>query len=200
MNRNEFLQKLEYSLTSLPNEEKQDILYDYEEHFSMGLELGKTEEEISESLGDPTVIAKDFKVNYMVVQAENSTSTGNILRAVFATVSLGFFNLIFVLGPFLAAIGIILALFITGIALTGSGVVVMGVIIFQAVFPNSLALSSVMILDGIGAFFVGVGITCLGLLILIGTVYVIKYFYQLTIRYLRFNFRIITDRRIKNEG
>ncbi len=38
--------------------ERADILKDYEEHFTFGLEEGKSEEEIVASLGSPAQIAK----------------------------------------------------------------------------------------------------------------------------------------------
>jgi uncharacterized membrane protein len=52
MNKMEFLKKLEAKLKGLPVNDIKEILSDYEEHFRIGLEKGKTEEEISVELGD----------------------------------------------------------------------------------------------------------------------------------------------------
>ena len=71
------------------------------------MENGKTEEEIAFSLGDPRILAKQFSASYAVQRAESSTSVNNILRAVLAVVGLGFFNLVFVLGPFLGLVGVL---------------------------------------------------------------------------------------------
>ncbi|MED3923350.1 DUF1700 domain-containing protein, partial [Priestia aryabhattai] len=46
MSKSKFLQQLNESLKPLSSKERADILQDYEEHFSIGLEEGKTEEEI----------------------------------------------------------------------------------------------------------------------------------------------------------
>lgn len=75
--------------------------YEYQEHFRIGLEEGKSEADIAQSLGDPNVIAKQFNVDHLVQKAEENTTVSNILKAVLATLGLGIFNLVFVLGSFL---------------------------------------------------------------------------------------------------
>ncbi len=57
MNKKEFMQKLKQLL---PDEDKRDILLDYEEHFLSGLSDGKTEEEIVAELGSPEEVAKEY--------------------------------------------------------------------------------------------------------------------------------------------
>ncbi|GAB6087696.1 HAAS signaling domain-containing protein [Alkaliphilus crotonatoxidans] len=189
MNKAEFLEKLNYGLNKIPAGEKQDILYDYEEHFRIGLEMGKTEEEISKALGEPGSIAKDFSVNYRVIQAENTASTANLLRAVLATVSLGFFNLIFILGPFIAAVGVLVAFFAVSASVTIAGILL--------VF---LQIPKFFSINGIAFIFLGIGLMALGLLLFIGSYYLSKSFYGLMLKYLRFNLKIINERRAKNEG
>lgn len=61
MNKQEFLKELKKNLRGFSQEEIDDILYDYEEHFSIGLSSGKTEEEIANDLGDPKDIAQQYK-------------------------------------------------------------------------------------------------------------------------------------------
>ncbi|MDQ0880533.1 putative membrane protein [Peribacillus sp. V2I11] len=53
MNKEQFLKQLNASLTRLSLEEREDILQDYEEYFAIGMEKGKSEQEISTSLGNP---------------------------------------------------------------------------------------------------------------------------------------------------
>lgn len=64
MSKEGFLKELSSYLRKLPEEERQDILLDYEEHFQFGLEEGKTESEIIQSLGSPKVIAKELLAMY----------------------------------------------------------------------------------------------------------------------------------------
>ena len=58
MTKTEFLQTLERELRNLTESEREEILYDFEEHFAVGLEEGKEESEIAKDLGDPNVIVK----------------------------------------------------------------------------------------------------------------------------------------------
>ena len=109
MNKEQFLKQLESSLKKLSLEERQDILQDYEEYFAIGIEKGKSEEEISASLGQPKQIAKELLASYHLDMVEQKTSARNILSAVWAVVGLGFFNLLIVLAPFLTLVSIVLS-------------------------------------------------------------------------------------------
>jgi uncharacterized membrane protein len=111
MKKVEFFKEMERLLQDIPENERQDMLYDYEEHFQIALEKGKSEEEIVTDLGTPKTIAKELKANYHIHQAKTNTSATNITRAVIASVSLGFFNLVFVLGPLFGLLGILISLY-----------------------------------------------------------------------------------------
>ncbi len=116
MNKEQFLKQLNASLTRLSLEEREDILQDYEEYFEIGMEEGKSEQEISKSLGNPKQISKELMATYHLGQVEQTTSAGNVMRAVWAVIGLGFFNLVIVLGPFIALIGVVIAGWVSAIA------------------------------------------------------------------------------------
>lgn len=194
MNKNQFLHALGKELKSLPKEEKNDILYDYEEHFSMGASDGKTEEEIAETLGNPSTLGKKYRAEYLVGTAEKEQSAGNILRAVVATLGLGFFNLIFVLGPFIALLAVIFAFF----AVSGA-VLLVGVSIFLAVTPlpiiwGQVHLPAFILAHPAASIFLSAGLTALGMLMIIATGYITLWVFRLTLKYLRLNIDIITRR------
>ena len=90
MTKNEFLQQLNASLKRLSDKERADILKDYEEHFTFGLEEGKSEEEIAASLGSPAQIAKELLADYHIEKVTASATTGNVFRAIWAVIGLGF--------------------------------------------------------------------------------------------------------------
>lgn len=196
MRKAEFLNTLEQFLSNISVEERNEILYDYEEHFQMGLEQGKTEEEIAASLGDPKNLAKEFTVGHALKRAETDTSTTNVLRAVFATISLGFFNVIFILGPFLALVGILTALFATAFGITISGVAMFGGSILFPFFRWSMHLPFSIHMNPLATFFAAIGTTALGILFIIGNCYLSMYFYKATLQYIKLNLRIITGRRV----
>lgn len=117
MTRREFMDELDSLLHELPDKERLDILADYTEHFLIGLERGKSEQEIAGSLGSPKALAREILAGYRIHQAQSNASVRNMTRAIVATVSLGFFNLAFVLGPLLALLGVLVALFVVAITL-----------------------------------------------------------------------------------
>ncbi|RZA11379.1 MAG: DUF1700 domain-containing protein, partial [Proteobacteria bacterium] len=53
MNETTFLSEMQSALGGLPFEQREDILAEYRSHFFEGKERGKSEEDISKSLGDP---------------------------------------------------------------------------------------------------------------------------------------------------
>ncbi len=192
MNKNEFMSILAEQLSELSVEERNDIIYDYEEHFRVGVESGRTEEELAIGLGDPKTIAKQLKAGYLVQRAQNDVSTGNVLKAIIATIALGFFNLVFVLGPFVGAVGVLIGLFAAAIGITVAGVLVFISSIVGPLFPEYVSFGGI---SPVVATFAGSGFTALGILFLIGDCYLLKGCYQLTIRYLKWNISIITGRR-----
>jgi len=192
MNKKQFLDQLTVSLRGIPNEERLDIISDFEEHFKFGMEKGRSEDELSESLGNPKILAKQLKTNVLVVQAEKSASATNITRAVFATLCLGFFNLIFVLGPFLGIVGVLFGLFATAVAAAASGITLLVATIFGPLFPE---LVGVVVNPAVGIFG-SIGLACFGILFFIGNIFLSKVLYRVFIKYIKFNTRVIKGREL----
>lgn len=61
MNREEFLDLLRLYLNRFPKSMVDDIIRDYDEHFTIGIEKGKSETQIIEELGSPREIAREFE-------------------------------------------------------------------------------------------------------------------------------------------
>jgi len=60
MTKKEFMQKLKDNLIGLNQNDKREVLLDYEEHFMDGKQQGRNEEEICKALGDPKEIAGEI--------------------------------------------------------------------------------------------------------------------------------------------
>ena len=156
MNKERFMEQLEASLGRISKEERQDILQDYEEYFEIGMEQGQTEQEIAASLGSPKQIAKELLAAYHLEQAEKSASAGNVMRAVWAALGLGFFNIVIVLGPFMGLIGVMLGGWVTSFAFIVApfamlfNIVIGSFILFE--FFLSLAMCGVGIFIAMGMF------------------------------------------------
>ena len=189
MNKVEFLRRLSKTLDNIPAVEKNDILFDYEEHFNIGMEAGRTEEEIAQSLGDPYILSKQINVNYMINKAEKTATAGNVLKAVLASVGLGFFNLVFVLGPFLGLVGVLIGIWGVSLGLTFSGIILFIATIFRPMLPFIINIP----VSFFTSIFLSIGLTSLGLLITIGCYYLTKSFHKITVRYLKMNLQIISN-------
>lgn len=64
MTKDEFLKKLELQLQLLNEEERSDILSEYEQHIEMKMSNGLTEEEAIEDFGDPDELIKEILEAY----------------------------------------------------------------------------------------------------------------------------------------
>ncbi|MGY4688198.1 DUF1700 domain-containing protein [Salibacterium sp. K-3] len=179
MNKEQFLRKLDAALDKLSYDEREDILQDFREHFDIGIGEGKTEEEISKSLGSPNQIAKELLASYYLEKVKDTSTTGNILRAVWAVIGLGFFNLVIVLGPFIGIVSVILAGWVSGAAFILSPLLVL---VNPAINPGTFEVFDL---------FFSITLTGLGLLIAIGMMYVTRFVMVGFVRYLNFNVNLV---------
>ena len=187
MQKDEYLQQLEISLTSLSQTDKAEILSDYKEHYEIGLLNGRTEEEISQALGDPRTIGREYAALTLVKRAEEAPSAGGIGRALLATIGLGLFNLIIVLIPFLIILCLLAVFLVIAFSLTCAGPILTGYGFLEMtnIFPGTLPVSSP------AAVFIGIGITCLGLIGILSEFWLVRLLYRLGIRYLKWNIAVI---------
>ncbi|MGE7877606.1 DUF1700 domain-containing protein [Peribacillus muralis] len=177
MNKEQFLKQLNDSLKKLSLEERQDILQDYEEYFAIGMEQGKTDQEISTSLGNPKQISRELLATYHLGQVEQSTSAGNVMRAVWAVIGLGFFNLVIVLGPFIALVGVVIAGWASAIAF-----------ILAPVFALlNLMVSSFQLFD----LFFALALCGIGIFMAMGMFVATRALTKGFIRYLKFNASLV---------
>lgn len=195
MNKNSFLKKLSEELRGIPEEERKDILAEYTEHFEVGMAKGRSEKEISISIGNPMIIAKELKALTLVKIAERESSVINISRAAFSTLGLGVFNLIFVLVPLLIIFIILISLFAAAIGITALGIAVLIAILFEPLLSDYLVIGMKIT----PAIFLSISSIALGILFFIGNIQLVRSLYEQFLRYLKFNMRVIGDRRQKDE-
>lgn len=179
MTKKQFLLALDNGLRKLPKEEREEILRDFEEHFTIAQMEGKSETDITSDLGSPQQIAKEAIANYHFDQATTNTTTSNFLRATWAVIGLSFFNLIIVLGPFVAVLGILLAGWITGISFIASPLLVL---INYIIYPISFELFDL---------FIAIGLCGIGIFIVLGMYFATKGISYGFMRYLKFNMNLV---------
>ncbi|WP_442598889.1 HAAS signaling domain-containing protein [Neobacillus sp. D3-1R] len=190
MMQNEFLTKLEELLSRVPELDRKEMLYDYQEHFEIGLANGKSQRELMEELGDPHVIARDLLAEYRIGRTEKEKETEtdevkdkpstNIFRSIIAGVSLSLFNLIFIIGPVAGLFGAYVALCAVSFALTVLPLVIL-TSYFLGYSYETFAVN----------FFVSLTAISLGLLMSIGMIQLGKLCSRVILRYIKFNVKVI---------
>ena len=195
MNKEQFLNQLRRSLSGIPEQEKKEILYDYEEHFRSGLENGQEEAEIARSLGNPRVLGKTYRIESLLDEERGGRRASNILRAVFASLSLGFFNVIITIPLYSGLLAGLVSLWAGAVSLALSGVGVIVGIILLPLFPATFSLGGLSIPFLI---FAGIGTGALGLLSVIGVWKLSQLFFRMTAKYVQLNVRIIKKQEVKS--
>lgn len=156
MNKELYLTKLK---KMLPEYESQEIINDFEEHFKVGLEEGKTEEQIIESLGNPIDIAKEY--GYV----DTDKSTLPVSNRVIALIGLIFFDLLFGIAIIGSLIAVWASLWVTVLSLVVAGIAML-VGMFLAPIPWYILL------------FGGISVLALSVVLGIGMIYVTKYAFK----------------------
>lgn len=191
MNRERYLQELGEQLTGISEQERIEIISDYDEHFRAGEEAGKSEEEIARSLGNPRQIGRSHRIDAMLDET-NGRSAAAVLRAVFASLSLGFFNVVVVLGPLAAVAAILVSLWAVAASIGLSGVGVVLAAIAHPLFPGLIVTGG---LHPLFLFPAGVAVAAIGLLAAIGMWQLTKWVARIIGRYVQLNVHIVTNRR-----
>jgi len=195
MNKIQYLEKMEKSLKSLPTEEREDILNDFKEYFEVGTERGRSEEELSTALGNPKTLARQIMAESYIKKAEETKSASNIVRAIFTSVGLSFFNIIFILPFFLAVFSIVISLFAVSVSIGAAGITGVVGSLFYPIYSQYVTFN-VNIASMIFAF---IGIGSIGVLFFVGNIYLSKLIFKLTVKYLKFNLSVIKGRRTQDE-
>ncbi|WP_160680549.1 DUF1700 domain-containing protein [Clostridium sp. C8-1-8] len=193
MNKHQFLNILSNGLLDFPEKERKDIIYDYEEHFDVGLAQGKSEEDIIRELGDPhTIVSQYRKENKLIydntqVSDIRRNSSDNGTNKVFAIVliillllfSPGIFGII--IGILGAMIGLLAGTFAIGIA----GLAVTLGTTVGSVFGLISIPSGWSAVPGTASLLIGIGTIALGILSTIGSFYLIRAFILLIIKFVK---------------
>lgn len=182
MVKNEFFHRLERLLKEIPAKDRKEILSDFEEHFTIGFNEGKTEEEIIQELGDPETIAEEVLTDYYATNPKTPHPVTGITRSILAAIGLLFFNLIVILGPLLGILSAYIAFCSVSVAFVFSPLLSIPIGIDSGFEPFLFAFFSCLVLCGIGV------------LLGIAMIYVGKFLWYALVSYLRFNINVIMGR------
>lgn len=180
MSKQEYLQLLNRYLTRVSPEERKDIINEYETHFISGKEAGKTEDEISQELGNPKEIGREMSASAAMDKAETSRNASNVTNAVLAVMGLGILNFFVITIVIATLFSVLLSL---GVA----------TLTFLAT-PLFLLIKGMI--DGFGAIVpldIYISFTCFGIGMMLFTITYLayKWSFVLFMKYLRWNIKVV---------
>ena len=88
MDKKTYLTELAKELKILSKVEKDEVLADFDEHFQVASEKGRSESDIIQGLGAPRKVAKEILVQYEITKADANPSFNSVSTAVFAAVGI----------------------------------------------------------------------------------------------------------------
>lgn len=190
--QSDYLNSLRRHLSALPESDRDEIIRDQEEYFRDALASGRSEAEVIRSLGEPKSFAASIILSQRIQRVEESTNlpaqVSQTAGAVFAVLALAPFNLIFVLGPYAALVGLLIA----GWAVALSALFAVSVVSWSF-FWEAFGLG-VGALVHLSSVFLSLGLAGLSILGLLSMYKITHWFVQGTLRYLKWNLRLIHKR------
>lgn len=118
---------------------------------------------------------------------EFNPPTKSFFKTILVIIGLGFFNLVIVLGPFLFLAGLLIGLYGISIGFTIGGLGLFIGKIVASFFPSTINIP----LNLVSSISFGIGLSALGVLLLLASFYLTKLLYKGIIKYLQWNIDII---------
>lgn len=212
MNRYQYLEQLDRMLSSLPYDQRREIMYDYEEHFKEAMADGQDEESIIERLGPPEKVASQYATVLAPIDTKEKSEKkpesfnenraqqtktlppnkpnlneprGNSSAGKFIiAMFLIMFNFLFVIWLYIGHWCVLFGLTLTGIVL-----VVAGIVVIAASFvtiPISIPFQQPLLI-----FLTGLVLICVGGLMLIVLYYIIRLTCFVTAKYVKWNMHLV---------
>lgn len=188
VNKQDYINQLRKELNGLMQADIDDIIRDQEEYFRDAASSGRDESSVISSLGDPSTLAKELKAEYQIKVAASESKipaqAKGIFKAILALCVLAPFNLIFVLGPFLAICGALLAFGLTDL--------IFGVLALAGLLVSLAFLFMMNPLIGLTGFFGALAIMGLSLIGFCAIYYITSGFMKVMVSFLKWNINFVT--------
>jgi uncharacterized membrane protein len=188
MNRNDFLSEFRRGLAGLPQSRIEDLVIDYESHFSEGLAAGRSEDEISAALGDPARLARELRAEVGFKRWESEGTPRSLAGVVLALAGLATVDIMLLFPVLLPLAAIFLGLGAAAFGMFVGGIALSMVSLFPGLawfsLSGNLAGALALGLAGIGLIAGGIGLGALVWLTL-------QLAARLLVRYARLHFQLI---------
>ncbi len=186
MTKVDYLNQLRNALQSINETERKEILQDQEEYIQDAIRSGRKEEDVVLALGSVNDFVKELTINTQIASAASEKNIFSqfkkILKAILMIGVLAPFNLIFILGPFCGLVGVLVAIGAVATAVIICAIVALFVsFIFLGHFPLFLTV-----------LFGSLGLLSASVLIAYGFYFLTKWCFQISIKYIEWNLKLIT--------
>jgi len=180
MTRSEFLDRLRRGLGGMPQATVDDIVADYDTHFTDALAAGRSEADVAAALGDPTRLARELRAEVGMKHWETTKSPSSAASAVLAIVGLGAVDILILLPIFSTVVSALIGIFAAAIG----GFIGGGVLLAAGPFlglPGGIAASL------LGGFGIMAAALAIGVLAVAGTIGLVN----ATVWYARLHYRVV---------
>jgi Predicted membrane protein len=178
MTRNEFIKRLKAGLKGMPQDDIDDIVADYQEHFEAGIAEGRSEEEVAAALGNPARLARELRFEAGFQNWHSDRSPASAWSAILAFMGLATIDILILLPIVLPVIGVVFGLFVAVIACFFAG----GFVLIAGPFSGFPGGWLVAILAGLGIMSASVAAGALLTLVSIWIVNALMWFGRLHYR------------------
>ena len=181
MKRADFMAQLRAGLSGLHADDINEILADYEAHFTDGAAHGRSEEEVCAALGDPVRLAREMRAEAGFRRWEEKHTPSNLAGVLLALLGLATLDLIFLLPVLIAMLSVVVGLACAFlIAIVGGTILMIGGAAHG--LPHGMPTGM--------AFFLGLGLVSGGVGAGALLIQVTNWVAHALIRYARLHFRL----------
>jgi uncharacterized membrane protein len=181
MNRADFMTRLRRGLGGLPVATIDDILTDYDNHFTDAEAAGRSEREVAEALGDPGRLARELRAEAGLRKWEEQKNPSGAAAAVIAVLGLGAIDILVLLPILMGVVAAIFGFFVAVIAGLFAGAVVFAAGPFAE--PPGGPLTAVLL--GIGIMAISTSVGAILTILSIGLVNALVWYARLHYRLLK---------------
>ena len=188
MKKAEFIEELKNELSSLNEDELNEVIQDQEEFIRDAMSTGRSEEDVIASLGSPKAFAESIKLEYKVRKIKDSSSTWDSVKESLTATGILFglmpLAVLLLLGPGLAVVSFLFSWFVTTLVfLLISMFMIMGSFL---VFVFGMGLVEFFAILFLSMGFVFASLASLSLLVAI-----VKFFVELLVKYINWSLKTL---------
>ncbi|MBC7371321.1 MAG: DUF1700 domain-containing protein [Bdellovibrionaceae bacterium] len=190
MNQQEYMTSLKSELAQRNVPNIQDIVADYEEHFTHALKSGKSEDQVIDKLGAPDLIAKAYETESKINQAKVASKevpVGLVLASLGRVLILAPFNFIFMFIPAIIIFTMIAAGWSVAGGIGAAGFAMLAIVPAAAAVAGTFWASVAALFMGFGT----IGMAGIGVLIMY---FVTKGIAMGVVSYVQWNLKFILQK------